>query len=66
MQNEGSGLVMDAASPARDWRGFVELARSRYRQGRPLKIADPGLGTIADVIFQSTLRELGIRAVRVG
>jgi NitT/TauT family transport system substrate-binding protein len=66
MQNEGSGLVMAAASPARDWPGFVELARLRSRQGRPLKIADPDLGTIADVIFHRALRESGIAGVRAG
>jgi ABC-type nitrate/sulfonate/bicarbonate transport system substrate-binding protein len=66
MQNEGSGLVMAADSPARDWSGFVELAEARYRQGRPLKIADPDLGTIADVLFQSALRESGIVGVRAG
>jgi NitT/TauT family transport system substrate-binding protein len=66
MQNEGSGLVMAAGSQARDWSGFVELAETRYRQGRPLKIADPDLGTIADVLFQNALRESGIVGARAG
>lgn len=66
MQNEGSGLVLAADSPSRDWPGFIELAKARSGQGRPLKIADPDLGTIADVLFQSALRESGIVGVRAG
>jgi ABC-type nitrate/sulfonate/bicarbonate transport system substrate-binding protein len=66
MQNEGSGLVLAADYPARDWPGFVELAKARSLQGRPWKIADPDLGTIADVLFQSALRESGIEALRAG
>jgi ABC-type nitrate/sulfonate/bicarbonate transport system substrate-binding protein len=64
IQNEGSGLVMAADSPARSWSGFVELAKVRSLRGRPLKIADPDLGTIADVLFQSALRDSGIVGVR--
>jgi ABC-type nitrate/sulfonate/bicarbonate transport system substrate-binding protein len=64
IQSEGSGLVLAADSPAMDWRGFIELAKARSQQGRPLKIADPDLGTIADVIFQSALQESGIVGVR--
>jgi hypothetical protein len=64
MQNEGSGLVMAADSPAGSWSGFVDLAKARSLQGRPLKIADPDLGTIADVLFQSALRDSGIVGVR--
>ncbi len=63
-QNQGSGLVLPASSPVRGWDDFVSLAKSRYAEGRPLKIADPDLGTIADVIFQSALKEEGIECLK--
>ncbi len=63
-QNQGSGLVLPASSPVRGWDDFVSLAKSRYAEGRPLKVADPDLGTIADVIFQSALKEEGIECLK--
>lgn len=64
VQNEGSGLVMATASEADDWNGFVSLAKASFAKGRPLKIGDPDLGSIADVVFQEALRASGLRGVR--
>jgi NitT/TauT family transport system substrate-binding protein len=64
VQNLGSGLVLATATGAGDWDNFVSLANASSAQGRPLKIGDPDLGTIADVIFQDALRASGLRGVR--
>jgi ABC-type nitrate/sulfonate/bicarbonate transport system substrate-binding protein len=64
VQNLGSGLVMATASEAKDWDDFVSLAKASFANGRPLKIGDPDLGTIVDVIFQDALRASGLRGVR--
>ena len=64
VQNEGSGLVMATASEANDWNDFVSLAKASFAKGRPLKIGDPDLGSIADVVFQEALRASGLRGVR--
>jgi ABC-type nitrate/sulfonate/bicarbonate transport system substrate-binding protein len=64
LQNEGSGLVLANEFGANDWDGFVRLAKASFAQGRPLRIGDPDLGTISDVIFQQALKESGLRAVR--
>ncbi|VVB72094.1 NMT1-like family protein [uncultured archaeon] len=64
VQNEGSGLVMATGSKVNDWDDFVSLAKASYAKGQPLKIGDPDLGTIADVIFQEALNASGLRGVR--
>jgi ABC-type nitrate/sulfonate/bicarbonate transport system substrate-binding protein len=64
VQNLGSGLVMANASGVKDWDDFVFLAKASFANGRPLKIGDPDLGTITDVIFQDALRASGLRGVR--
>jgi ABC-type nitrate/sulfonate/bicarbonate transport system substrate-binding protein len=64
MQNLGSGLVLANDSEAEDWDSFVSLAKASFANGRPLKIGDPDLGTITDVIFQDALRASGLRGVR--
>ena len=64
VQNLGSGLVLATASGAEDWDDFVSLAKASFALGRPLKIGDPDLGTITDVIFQDALRASGLRGVR--
>ncbi len=64
VQNLGSGLVLATASGAEDWDDFVSQAKASFAQGRPLKIGDPDLGTIADVIFQDALRASGLQGVR--
>ncbi|MDQ1261538.1 MAG: hypothetical protein QG575_719 [Euryarchaeota archaeon] len=64
VQNLGSGLVMANSSRAEDWDDFVSLAKASFARGRPLKIGDPDLGTIADVIFQDALKASGLKGVR--
>jgi ABC-type nitrate/sulfonate/bicarbonate transport system substrate-binding protein len=64
VQNLGSGLVLANASGAKDWDDFVSLAKASFANGLPLKIGDPDLGTITDVIFQDALRASGLRGVR--
>lgn len=64
VQNLGSGLVLATATGADDWDEFVSLAKASFARGRPLKIGDPDLGTIADVILQDALRSSSLRGVR--
>jgi NitT/TauT family transport system substrate-binding protein len=64
VQNEGSGLVLQADSNVRSWEDFVALARDRSAKGRPLKLGDPDLGTITDVILQAAFNESGIQGVK--
>jgi len=64
VQNEGSGLVLQADSNVRSWEDFVALARERSARGRPLKLGDPDLGTITDVILQAAFNESGIQGVK--
>ncbi|MGD0951335.1 MAG: ABC transporter substrate-binding protein [Methanotrichaceae archaeon] len=64
VQNEGSGLVLQADSNVRNWEDFVALARDRSAKGRPLKLGDPDLGTITDVILQAAFNESGIQGVK--
>lgn len=64
IQNEGSGLVLANKFQVDNWDDFVKLAAASFAQGHPLKIGDPDLGTISDVIFQQALKESGLRAVR--
>ncbi len=64
VQNEGSGLVLQADSNVKDWEDFVALAKERSAKGRPLKLGDPDLGTITDVILQAAFNESGIQGVR--
>lgn len=63
-QNQGSGLVFPLNSPISNWDDFISLAKSRSAQGKPLRIADPDMGTITDATFQSALKEEGIECVR--
>ncbi|MCX6670006.1 MAG: ABC transporter substrate-binding protein [Methanothrix sp.] len=64
VQNEGSGLVLQPDSNVRGWEDFVALARDRSAKGRPLKLGDPDLGTITDVILQAAFNESGIQGVK--
>jgi ABC-type nitrate/sulfonate/bicarbonate transport system substrate-binding protein len=64
VQNEGSGLVLQADSNVRSWKDFVALAKERSAKGRPLKMGDPDLGTITDVILQAAFNESGIQGVK--
>ncbi|HWQ20742.1 MAG TPA: ABC transporter substrate-binding protein [Methanotrichaceae archaeon] len=63
VQNEGSGLVVSNGSPARNWSEFVSWAKERYSNGRPLRIADPQVGSIQDLLMRYALSEEKIRAV---
>lgn len=64
VQNLGCGLVLSRTSGAEDWDDFVSLARDSSDRGRPLRIGDPDLGTIIDVIFQDALNASGMRGVK--
>ncbi len=64
VQNLGSGLVLATATRAENWDDFISLAIASSAQGRPLKIGDPDLGTIVDVIFQDALRVSSLKGVR--
>jgi NitT/TauT family transport system substrate-binding protein len=59
INNEGSGLVATAGSTAKDWDSFVELAKSRSAEGRPLKLAAPSKGSIQDVMLRYALEDAG-------
>jgi ABC-type nitrate/sulfonate/bicarbonate transport system substrate-binding protein len=63
-QNQGSSLVFPLNSSVNNWDEFISLAKSRSAHGKPLRIADPDIGTITDAIFQSALKEEGIECVR--
>jgi NitT/TauT family transport system substrate-binding protein len=60
VNTEGSGLVVDPNAPVTDWNSFVTWARQRSTEGKPLKIAAPGKGSIQDVMLQYALRDSGI------
>lgn len=64
VQNEGSGLVLRADYNVTSWEDFVALARARSTAGRPLKLGDPDLGTITDVILQVAFNASGIQGVK--
>jgi ABC-type nitrate/sulfonate/bicarbonate transport system substrate-binding protein len=57
LQTEGSGVVVSNDSPATNWTTFVEWAKLRAESGKPLKIADPGKGSIQDVMLRYALEE---------
>ncbi len=60
LNTEGSGLVVSNDSPATNWTGFVQWAKDRSAQGRPIKIADPGKGSIQDIMIRYALEESGL------
>ncbi|HPS92023.1 MAG TPA: hypothetical protein PKV33_07695, partial [Methanothrix sp.] len=65
VQNLGSGLVLSSKFGAKNWDDFVALAEASSEEGRPLRIGDPDLGTIIDVIFQDAMNAsslLGVKA----
>ncbi|GEM_PF-188784 len=59
VQNEGSGIVASASSPANDWKSFIDWAKQRSDEGKPLIIATPGKGSIQDVMLRIFLEENG-------
>jgi NitT/TauT family transport system substrate-binding protein len=60
VNTEGSGLVVDVNAPVSDWNSFVAWAKVRSDQGKPLKIAAPGKGSIQDVMLQYALKDSNI------
>jgi NitT/TauT family transport system substrate-binding protein len=60
VNTEGSGLVVDINAPVTDWNSFVNWSQQRSAEGKPLKIAAPGKGSIQDVMLQYALRDSGI------
>ncbi len=60
VNTEGSGLVVDVNAPVTDWKSFVIWAQQRSAEGKPLKIAAPGKGSIQDVMLQYALKDSGI------
>jgi NitT/TauT family transport system substrate-binding protein len=64
VQNLGCGLVLSSKFRAENWEDFAALARASSDRGRPLRIGDPDLGTIIDVIFQDALNASGLLGVK--
>jgi NitT/TauT family transport system substrate-binding protein len=64
VQNLGCGLVLSTKFKAENWEDFAALARASSAQGRPLRIGDPDLGTIIDVIFQDALNASDLQGVK--
>ncbi len=64
VQNEGSGLVLKTDTNVKTWEDFVALARESSAKGKPLKMGDPDLGTITDVILQAAFNQSGIQGVK--
>ena len=60
VNTEGSGLVVDVNAPVTDWKSFVTWAQQRSADGKPLKIAAPGKGSIQDVMLQYALKDSNI------
>jgi len=60
VNTEGSGLVVDVNAPVTDWKSFAAWAQQRSADGKPLKIAAPGKGSIQDVMLQYALKDSGI------
>jgi len=59
LNNEGSGLVATAGSPATNWASFADWAEERSSAGRPLTIAAPQKGSIQDVMLRYALQDSG-------
>ncbi|MDD1679386.1 MAG: ABC transporter substrate-binding protein [Methanomicrobiales archaeon] len=60
LNNEGSGLVVSRDAPVTDWPSFATWAKERAAEGKPLKIAAPGKGSIQDVLLRYALEESGL------
>jgi len=60
INTEGSGLVVSPDAPVSDWKSFVAWAQQRSAEGKPLKIAAPGKGSIQDVMLQYALKDSNI------
>ncbi len=62
---EGSGVVVSADSPARDWPSFFAWAKQRADAGKPLRIADPGKGSIQDILLKYSMKESNLSVKEV-
>jgi NitT/TauT family transport system substrate-binding protein len=60
LMKEGSGVVVPLDAPYDDWDGFVEWIKQEYEAGNTIKIGDPMLGSIQDVMIKRALHESGI------
>jgi NitT/TauT family transport system substrate-binding protein len=60
INTEGSGLVVTPGAPVTDWNSFVAWAQQRAAEGKPLKIAAPGKGSIQDVLLQFALKSSNV------
>ena len=60
LMKEGSGVVVAKDAPYDDWDGFVEWIKEQYEQGVTIKIGDPMLGSIQDVMIKRALLDAGI------
>jgi ABC-type nitrate/sulfonate/bicarbonate transport system substrate-binding protein len=57
---EGSGVVVASDAPVTDWPSFFAWAKARADAGKPLRIADPGKGSIQDILLKYSMKESGI------
>jgi NitT/TauT family transport system substrate-binding protein len=57
---EGSGVVIASDAPVTDWPSFFAWAKQRSDAGKPLRIADPGKGSIQDILLKYSMKESGI------
>jgi NitT/TauT family transport system substrate-binding protein len=62
---EGSGVVVSTDSPAKDWPSFFAWAKQRSDAGKPLRIADPGKGSIQDILLKYSMKESGLSVKEV-
>jgi NitT/TauT family transport system substrate-binding protein len=60
LNTEGSGVVVAAGAPVSDWSSFVAWAHQRSAGGKPLVMANPGKGSIQDVMLKFALKDSGI------
>jgi len=60
LNTEGSGVVVSASAPASDWKSFIVWANQRSAEGKPLTMANPGKGSIQDVMLKSALKDSGV------
>jgi len=62
---EGSGIVVSTDSPASNVPSFVQWAKDRSAAGKPLKIADPGKGSIQDILLRYAMKTNNITVTEV-
>ncbi|MDD1706633.1 MAG: ABC transporter substrate-binding protein, partial [Methanoregulaceae archaeon] len=60
LNDEGSGVVITNDAPANDWNSFVQWAKTRSEEGKPLRIATPGKGSIQDILLRYSVEESGL------